>query len=187
MKKLAIGVLLGVAVILSSCATSTVPERVSTSSAGNWEAVLSGGTGDASKLNFVIGFNVVNINGYGTQPLAITNFNFINSTSCFPGLTINGQTTSGGNATGSANLTTNNANQVAGQIILTVTSAQSASSTLTLTSNALSGTNSGGNLTSGAVTGTWTLTSNDSSCPAVPASANATFTLCQNATTCTVI
>jgi hypothetical protein len=183
MKKLAVGVLLGLAIILSSCATSTVNPQIVTSTAGDWEGVLLGGTQDASKLNFVIVFSSININGYGIKPLTITNFNFLNNTSCFPvpkGVT--GQPVSG-----TANLTTNNANQVSGQIIITVTSAPPANSTLILTSDALSGTNSNGNMTAGAVTGTWTLTSSSPSCPAVPKSVNATFTLCQNATTCTVI
>jgi hypothetical protein len=175
MKKFAILILLAVAAILSSCATSTTAPTIQTATTGNWQGILSGGTSDASQLNFVIGFEVINTNGGGNQPLSVTSVNFINNNPCFPA--------NGAGATGSANLSTNNANQVTGTLTLTISSGSG--NTLSLTSTALSGTNSNGNLANGAITGTWTLTGGHPAGCSV--SGNATFTLCQNATACTVI
>ena len=186
MKKLAFLVLLAVAAVVSSCGTKTTPPTTTTTAKGSWEAVLTGGLGDATQLNFVVQFDVTNTNNATTEPLSISGFSFFNNNACF----VSGQTISGSSALG-----TSNSNQVTGSMNFTVTSNVPSGNVLTLTSTALSGTASGGNLSNGAVTGTWTLSGGqgDPSCcvgSGCTASGQETtpgvFTLCQNTTTCTV-
>lgn len=176
MKKLAILTLLALACWVSSCGTtSTVPPPTSTSASGNWEAQLTGGTGPASQLNFVIAFAVTDTNGGSSQPLSISGFSFFNnsSSSCF-------QTPP--TVSGSATLSTSNTNQVSGTMTITVVSAAPAGNVLTLNGTTVTGTASSGKLSNGAVSGTFTL-QGVGSC-SLPTGTATSFTLCQNATTC---
>jgi hypothetical protein len=187
MSKLAILALIVVAAIVSSCGTSTYQRPIQASTSGNWEALLVGGTGEAAKLNFVVGFNVINTNGYAQQRLTVTNFNFLNNNTCF----VSGQAVSG-----YTDLSTDNNGNVTGPppskkipaITLTITSGVPKGNTLTLNTTAFSGLNVNGNLTKGAAIGQWKLTGN-SGCNvnADGNDVNATFTFCQNAITCTVL
>lgn len=175
MKKLAFLMLLGLALLVASCGTSTVPPQTTTSASGNWEAQLIGGTGPASQLNFVIAFKVTDTNGGSSEPLNITGFSFLNNSAgaCFQ----TGETVSG-----TASLTTSNTNQVSGTMSITVVSGVPAGNTLTLTGTTVSGTANNGTLSSGAASGTWSL-SGGTGCT-VPAGVSTSFTLCQSATTC---
>jgi hypothetical protein len=176
MKKLAILILIALGALLA-CGHSNLAPPNETETTGNWEAQLLGGKGEASLLNFVIGFNVHNTNGGTTEPLTITSFGFINLGQCFVTQS----------PAGSADLTTNDENQVTGSMSLTITSRSPLGNTLTLTStNGVTGTATGTTyttMTNGVVTGTWSLTGGqgDAGC-----TGGGTFTMCQNAATCTV-
>ena len=180
MKKLAI--LLAVALELAVCAcgnntpTSTITTQASTAS---WEAQLTGGTGQASLLNFVVSFSVNT-----TGPLDVTGFSFFNQGACFA-TTANSQTVSG-----TTTLTTSNNLTVTGPFSLTIKS-NSNSNSLALTGT-VTGTSNGttttiGTLSNGVVTGTWTLNSSDSACTGGGTSSpSGTFIMCQGAATCSV-
>jgi hypothetical protein len=183
MKKLAILMVLALELAVAGCGTTT-PTTTNTSTSGNWEAQLIGGTGEASKLNFITQFSVTN-----SGPLDFTStfpLRFFNEGACFA-TPVNGPTTS---ESGTAAFTTNTAtDQVIGTLTLTISSSLSANQ-LVLTSypNGLTGTSNGtttttGTLTNGVVVGTWTLTggAGDPSCN-VP---QGTFLMCQGAATCT--
>ncbi|PYX52464.1 MAG: hypothetical protein DMG79_00590, partial [Acidobacteria bacterium] len=71
MKKLAFLVLLALELAVSGCGNSTNSNTTNTSTSGNWEVQFTGGTEEASKLNFVTTFSVTN-----TGPLDITAFSF---------------------------------------------------------------------------------------------------------------
>jgi len=173
MKKLAIPVLLVLAVVLFGC---NIPRTdvTSTSTSGNWIARLTGGTQEASLLNFNTAFNVVN-----GGPLQFTGFSFINHGACFtPGLT--NQT-----YTGTASLITSSNGQVTGTFNMTINSVP-AGNTLTLDGN-LTGVSNGttttvGTLSNGVVVGTWNLTGGqgDASCVGT-----GNFVMCQGSGTCT--
>ena len=121
MKKLALVALLALEFGVCGCGTSGSPATfTNTQATGNWEAQLTGGTDQASLLNFVTTFTVTN-----QGPLDITGFGFFNAGTCFP--TGTGTTFAGSNpaeaVTGSANFGTNVAtNQVTGTLGLTITS-----------------------------------------------------------------
>ena len=178
-KKIAILALLALELAVSSCGTSTPSNTTTTSTSGNWEALLTGGLGDASQLNFVTAFTVTNTNGDGNQPLDITGFGFINAGVCF----VAGETQNG-----SANLITNSTDQITGTMSYIVTSGTPSGNKLTLTGTNVYGTYTGtttttGTLSDGVVTGTWTLTggAGGSGCKG-----SGQFIMCQNAATCTV-
>jgi len=184
MKKLAILAMLALEFAVCGCGANP-PTTVTTTTSGNWEAQLFGGTGPTAQLNFVTSFNVTDTTGITNEPLDITGFGFFNAGSCF---------TLGPTAvteSGTATLNTNSAGQVTGTLNLVVNSTTSGS-VLTLNGN-LTGTSNGtttttGTLSNGVVVGNWTLTpgASDQSC-ATPANANsATFIMCQSAATCTV-
>jgi hypothetical protein len=184
MRGLAIVATLALALGLCACANNTPNTVTNTSTSGNWEAQLISPTGgQASLLNFVVGFNVTN-NG----PLNITGFAFFNQGACFAN-GLNAET-----VTGTASYTTGPTGQVTGTLSLKITSAANGS-VLTLTSNpdGLTGTSNGtttttGTLSNGVAVGTWTLvpggTANSNGCNAVN-SPDATFIMCQNASSCT--
>ena len=134
MKKLAILSLLVLAMTVNGCGNSSTPTTATTTGSGTWEAQLTGGTGDASVLNFVTTFSV---NGDGS--LSVTGFTFLTTGSCF----VSGET-----ATGTSTLTTSGTGVVSGPVSYTVTSGTPAGNTLSL-----SGTENGTT-----ITGTWTLT-----------------------------
>jgi hypothetical protein len=183
MKKLfALGALIALGLWLGGCASRTLtPVNLTAVTSGNWEATLTGGLGEASKLDFLANFQV---NSGGGQ-LDITAFSFINvdSNSCF--YRVQGES-------GSAELTTNVTNQVTGTMIMTIVSASPPGNTLTLSTTAgnglpggeLTGIRNNGAVTNGSVTGNWTLTntSNNSDC-----SGQGTFLMCQGAATCTPV
>jgi hypothetical protein len=180
MKKLAILILLVLELAVSGCGTSSPSTVTNTATSGFWETQLIGGMGEASKLNFVTGFDVTN-----SGPLDVTSFSFFNSSACFAN-GLNGST-----ETGTASFTTNTGtDQVTGQLTFTVTSVTPPGNVLTLTSPAggLTGTSNGtstttGTLSGGIAVGTWQLTggSGDASC-----TGQGTFTMCQATATCTV-
>src|ERR1017187_820192 len=93
MKKLAILMLLALELAVSGCGSSTSSTNVTnTSTSGNWEVQLTGGTAEASKLNFVTAFSVTD-----SGPLDITGFSFINAGACFAnGLNASTETGSAG-------------------------------------------------------------------------------------------
>ena len=181
MKKLAILMLLALELAVSGCGTSSPSTITNTSTTGFWESQLIGGTGEASKLNFVTEFNVEN-----SGPLDVTSFSFINDGACFAN-GLNGST-----EVGTASFTTNTGtDQVTGQLSFIVTSVTPPGNVLTLTSSTggLTGTSNGtttttGTLSGGVAVGKWQLTggAGDPSC----ANQSGTFTMCQAAATCTV-
>lgn len=175
MKKFALVALLAVELAVCGCGTSGAPSTITnTQATGNWEAQLTGGTEQASLLNFVTTFTVTN-----SGPLDIIGFGFFNSGACF---------STGANAeteNGSASFTTSSTNSVTGTLDLTITSANTGAS-LALTGD-LTGTSNGtttttGKLSNGVVVGTWSLTPGNSACTGT---ASGTFIMCQDKATCT--
>ena len=178
MKKLAMLALLAVGLAVCGCGNSTPKNSNTTTAGGSWEALLSGGTGAASQLNFVTTFTVTDTTGVSNQPLDITGFSFFNDGACFA----NGVGTS--TETGTATLNTSGTNSVTGTLNFTVTSVTPGGNTLSLTGN-LTGTSNGtttttGTLSSGVVSGTWNLTGGQG------CTGGGTFIMCQGANTCTV-
>ena len=180
MKKLAILFVLAPALFVCACGGRTVTPTPTTQTNGNWEAQLTNGSGQSSLLNFVVAFSVNN-----TGPLNIAGLSFFNQNSCFQ-TGLNTETESG-----TATLSTSNAETVSGPFTLTVTAA--GTGTKLILNGTISGTSNGtttstGTLSSGSVVGTWYLepgANADSSCVGIPQSNNATFIMCQGATTCT--
>jgi hypothetical protein len=174
MKKVAL-LVLALELAVCGCGNSTPSNTTNTTTSGQWEASLTGGTGEATKLGFVTQFSVTN-----TGPLTITGFGFFNNGACFaPGVNTE-------NETGSASLVTGSTNQVTGTLTYTVTSISPPGNTLTLNGN-LTGTSNGtttttGTLSNGVVQGTWTLTggAGDPSC-----TGDGTFLMCQGSNHCT--
>ena len=178
MKKLAILALLALELAISGCGSSTPSNTTTTTANGNWEALLSGGTGQASKLNFVTTFTVTDTTGVSNQALDITGFSFFNQGACFA----NGVGAS--TETGTATLNTSSADAVTGTLTFTVKSVSPAGNTLTLTGD-LTGTSNGtttttGTLSNGVVSGNWQLTGGPS------CAGGGSFIMCQGANTCTV-
>lgn len=178
MKTFAVLSLLAVAFAVSSCGNSTNRNTTTTTASGNWEALLTGGTGAASQLNFVAAFTVTDTTGVANEPLDITGFSFFNSGACFA----TGAGTS--TETGSATLSATSTGTVSGTMAFTVTSVTPAGNVLTLNGTNVTGTSSGtvgttGTLSNGVVTGTWTLAGGDTSC-----TGTGSFIMCQNAATC---
>jgi hypothetical protein len=175
MKKLFL-IVLALELAVCGCGGNTNATTTNTSTTGNWEAQLTGGTEQASLLNFTVAFSVTN-----SGPLNITGFSFFNAGACFAN-GVNGSTQNG-----TATLTTSATDTVTGTLNLAVNSVTPAGNSLTLTGN-LTGTSNGttttnGTLSNGVVVGTWTLTGGqgDPSC-----TGSGPFLMCQNATTCTV-
>jgi len=176
MKKLAVMALLALELAVCGCGTSGGSSNTAnTEASGNWEAQLTGGTDQASLLNFVTTFTVTN-----SGPLNITGFAFFNSGACFA-TGANAET-----ATGSASFTTSSTNSVTGTLTLTVTSTTNGS-VLTLQTGTLTGTSNGtttttGKLSNGVVVGNWTLTpgSGATGCN----TGQGSYILCQGKATC---
>jgi hypothetical protein len=177
MKKLSLLALLALEFAVFGCGTSNNNSTTTnTQATGNWEAQMTGGTDQASLLNFVTTFTVTN-NG----PLDITGFGFFNAGACFATGT-NAET-----ASGNASFTTSSTNSVTGTLNLTITSSSNGS-VLTLNPGALTGTSNGtttttGTLSNGVVIGTWSITpgSGTTGCN----SGSGTYILCQDKATCT--
>jgi hypothetical protein len=183
MKKVAL-LMLALELAVCGCGSNNPSTTTTTQANGLWEASLSGGLGEASKLGFTTQFTVTP-NAAGTaEPLDITGFGFFNNGACFA-TDVNGITEE--NETGTATITTNTGtDQVTGTLTFAVQSISPPGNTLTLTGN-LTGTSNGtttttGTLTNGVVQGTWTLTggAGDDSC-----TGGGSFLMCQGARTCT--
>jgi hypothetical protein len=176
MNKLAILIVLALELAVCGCGSSnTTNTTTNTSTAGNWEAQLTGGTGQASLLNFVVEFSVTN-----SGPLNITRLSFFNAGACF-GTNVNSST-----ETGTATLSTSSTNAVTGTVSLAINSVTPAGNTLTL-DGTLTGTSNGtttttGTLSNGVVVGTWKLTGS-SDCSAGDTTTG-TFVMCQGKSTC---
>ena len=173
MKKFALPTLLALAIAIAGCGNPPT-NLVSTSTAGNWEAQMVGGTGAASQLNFVTAFSVKDIG-----PLDITAFGFFNAGSCFT------NNVDDNNENGSATIITSGTGTVTGTLTYNVISRSIAGNSLSLTGN-LTGNSNGtigttGTLTNGVVVGTWTLTGGTGCTGA------GTFTMCQGTATCSVL
>ena len=137
MKKLVFLLVLALELALCGCGTHTIANTVpSTTTSGSWEAQVTGGTDQASLLNFVTAFSLNNNNTVTSGPLTITGFGFINAGKCFAN-GINGST-----ETGNATLVTNTADQVTGNLSFKIVSVTPAGNTLSMTGN-LTGTSSG--------------------------------------------
>lgn len=178
MKKVAILLALAMELAVLGCGTNVPSTVTNTSTTGNWEAQLINATGQASLLNFVVGFNVLN-----SGPLNVTGFAFFNQGACFSlGANANKQA---GNASFTTNISTG---QVTGTLSLTVTS-NTNGNVLELTSlkDGLTGISNGttttlGTLSNGVVVGTWTLKPDPKATGC--ASQTGTFLMCQGAATC---
>lgn len=174
MKKLALAAMLALELAICGCGTSGgTPDTTNTQATGNWEAQLTGGTDQASLLNFVTSFTVTN-----SGPLNVTGFGFFNSGACFA------TGTNAEKVSGNADFTTSSTNSVTGTLDLTITSSTTGSSlklsgTLTGTSNG--STTTTGTLSNGVVVGNWTLAAGGSNCSGTQ---QGTFTMCQGKATC---
>jgi hypothetical protein len=181
MKKLAVLLVLALELAVAGCATNTTQSTTpGTVTNGSWEAQLTGGTEQASLLNFVTAFSLNNNGTITSGPLTITAFGFINAGKCFA----NGL--DGSTESGKATLNTNVAGQVTGTLDFQVLSTTPSGNTLTLQGN-LTGTSNGtptsvGTLSNGVVVGSWSLTGGkgDPSC-----AGGGNFLMCQGTNTCT--
>jgi hypothetical protein len=189
MKQAALVVALALQLAALSCGNSVPYNTIATSTTGNWEAKLLGGTGQAAELNFVVGIQLTN--NFGTvEPIVASGLGFFNSTQCFLPSDVNGATSV--NVNGNAEFTASSSDVVTGTLSLTINSIQPSGNTLVLTASppagGLSGTSSGttstvGTLSNGVAWGTWQLTggAGDSSCVG-----SGTFLMCQAGVTCTI-
>ncbi|HEY1678026.1 MAG TPA: hypothetical protein VGG04_09995 [Candidatus Sulfotelmatobacter sp.] len=169
MKKLAL-IVLALELAVCGCGNSTPTVNNNTKTTGNWAAFLSGGTAQASLLNFVVSFSVEN-----SGPLEFTAppISFFNQGACF-GTSVNDETLNG-----TAALNTANGGTVTGTLnlnIISTTNSNTLSLTGALTGNSNGTTTSVGNLTNGVVVGTWTLSggAGDPSC-----TGSGSFEMCQ--------
>ncbi len=181
MKKLAVLVVLALELAVAGCGTNTTQSTTpGTVTNGSWEAELTGGTEQASLLNFVTTFSLNNNETITSGPLTITAFGFINVGKCFA----NGFANS--TESGTATLNTNVAGQVTGTLNFQVVSTNPPGNKLTL-KGTVTGTSNGtstnvGTLSNGVVVGSWTLAGGkgDSSCQGA-----GDFLMCQGTNTCT--
>jgi len=162
MKRFAVVALLALELTLGGCGGSSTTNTATTTASGTWQAVLTGGVGEAATLSFVTEFTV---NGDGS--LSVSNIEFITggTDSCFQ---------SGATASGSLMVTTTN-NIVTGPLSFTVQSGVPAGNTLTLT-----GTENGST-----ITGTWSLAGSADCTDSGTAGPTRSFTMCQGSGTCT--
>jgi hypothetical protein len=195
MKKFAILAMLALEIAVGGCAYETPVGAVTTSTSGNWEAQLFGGTGPTAQLNFVTSFSVTTFTGQSNQALDITGFGFYNANPCF-------EVSSGSTSVtqvGTAILNTNYAGQVTGNLTYTINSTVN-SNVLALTTQPVNGfpaggvmgtsngtTTTTGTMSNGVAWGTWTLTSSDPAClPSGTPSVSGTFVMCQGTNSCTI-
>jgi hypothetical protein len=183
MKKLAFLLALALELAVCGCASNTIANTTpATTTKGSWEAQLTGGTDQASLLNFVTTFSLNNNNTVTSGPLTITSFSFFNAGKCFA---IGTTSAPGSTETGDATLVTSSADQVTGSLSFKVVSLTPSGNTLTMSGN-LTGTSNGtttttGTLSNGVVVGTWTLTggAGDPTC-----SGSGNFIMCQGTSPC---
>lgn len=178
MKQLMSLALLATAAVLSSCGSNHTP-KLPTSA--DWEAQLTGGTGPAATLNFLLNFNPSVTNGNSGQNANIGQFSFLKANSCFPVSIVSA----------SLNLANDlSTSQVRGSIVLTVKSETGNILTLSAAppTGELIATSKNGVLTNGVVNGSWWLTpgssSSETACAAGSATSPLPFTMCQNAASC---
>jgi hypothetical protein len=183
MKRLFFLVPLAMAFAIVSCSTTPPSNNnLTTSTSGNWEARLTGGTGQESLLDFVVTFSVTDTSTtQPNEPLDITALSFYNQGACFA---LGDDEES---ETGTVTLNTASTGQVTGTMNLNIGSASNGTllqlnGNVTGTSN--STTTTTGTLSDGVVSGTWTLTpgATATGCSA----ATGDFLMCQGAATCTV-
>src|ERR1700739_3783151 len=113
MKRFVILALLALEAAVCGCGHTTPTNNITTTTSGNWEAQLIGGTGAASQLNFVTAFSVTDTTGASNQSLDITGFSFINAGACFA----NG--TNASTEAGAATLNTSSTGAVTGSLNFT--------------------------------------------------------------------
>jgi len=180
MKKLGILFVLALELAVCGCGNTTPTSTTTTTSANsNWEANLIDGKGQASLLNFVVGFSVSQ-----SGPLTVTGISFFNAGACFA------TGSNAENVAGTATLITGSTDTVTGTLTMTVTSTTNGSvltlgtsqnpATLTGTSNGTTTTT--GTLSNGVVVGSWSLTPGSSTTGCN--SGGGTFVMCQGAATC---
>jgi hypothetical protein len=187
MKKFALLAIPALLLVIPACSGGAPPNTITTTSSGEWEAQLLGGTGPTSQMSFVTAFTVTNFTGETAQGLDITSFGFFNSGPCFAtGLTAQSET-------GSATINTSTTGQVTGSMTYIVTSNTNPGTVLTLTAaspnGGVSGTSNGttttnGTLTDGVIWGTWNLATSDSTCAS--GASSGTFIMCQGTASCTI-
>ena len=184
MKKLAFLVALAVQLAVCGCGYNAPSNDVTTTTNGDWEATLTGGTGPTSQMNFVVDFSVTDTTGQASEPLDITSFSFFNQGSCF----ITGYDQEAVN--GTATVSTAMDGTVTGTVTLNITNPPTGA-VLTLTGN-LTGTSNGtptteGTLSNGVVVGSWTMTpgSGPAACSTPTNNPQPPFLMCQGAATCT--
>jgi PBP1b-binding outer membrane lipoprotein LpoB len=141
MKEVAIVLLL--AVVLTGCSNTSTTVPVSSGSV--WATEMVGGSGTSSGFSFNLQFTLSGTN------MNISNFELINSDTCFGANTVT--------AAGTLDITANSDNQVSGTMSFTLSSA--AGDVVTLASSSVTGTGStasnGAPLTGGVIKGMWTL------------------------------
>jgi hypothetical protein len=179
MKQPALFALLAIAALLTSCGSNHIPKSATNA---NWQAELTGGTGPAAALNFLVTFNLSVMNGNFGQSANIDTFSFIKPNQCFSDAPI---------VVASVDLTNNvNTNQINGSIVLTIKSQTGNVLTLSAVppSGELTATSNKGVLANGVANGSWWLTpgsgSSNSACSAGSAASPLPFTMCQNVTSC---
>lgn len=167
MKKIAILGLLAFELMVGGCSGNNATTTDVAASGLKWSAVLAGGSGENSALDFVTTFTI-----NGDNSLNITGFSFLTTERCF---------VSAPSETGTTTLTVNGSNQVTGPFGYTITSSSPAGDVLTLTGT-VSGTQNGSTLTGGTITGTWSLsTPSGSSCsPGQCCGGDGSFTMTQS-------
>jgi hypothetical protein len=184
MKKLAVlavPVVLALLLMVGACNT-TPTSNITTTTNGNWEATLNGGTGASSLMNFVVTFSLTAYTGQSSQALDITGFSFFNAGGCFtPGEDQQ-------SVSGSATLSTASTGAVTGTVNLTISAGNGTQ--LSLVNGSLTGTSNGtttttGTLSDGVIVGTWTITPGTGVSGCTTPS-NPTFVMCQGAATCTI-
>jgi hypothetical protein len=147
-----VAILLLMVLMLNGCSSM---RTLQSTTSGNWQAVMFGGTGPASGFSFITEFTVNGNNALNVSSFQFLTVNTGGSASCFP---INGGTVGGS----IANYVVNTNDTVTGDLTFTVTSG---GNTLTLTGT-LTGTatvtgtppNTSTTLTSATVTGLWSVT-----------------------------
>ncbi|HEY1657141.1 MAG TPA: hypothetical protein VGG14_02245 [Candidatus Sulfotelmatobacter sp.] len=166
MRAVATCLLLALVLWATGCSNTNQP-NAQNDAGGVWQAALTGGSGTSSGFSFVVEFAISTAGG----GLSVSNFQFLNTSGCFPSVT--GATPSGT----LADLTFNSADQLTGGTFsFTV---PDNGNTLTLTSTGISGTLSGSSISGATITGTWALQGSGSGCT----NTSGQFTMTQSSST----
>lgn len=147
-----VAILLLMAIMLDGCSST---RTLQSTTSGIFQAVMYGGTGDASGFSFITQFTLNSDFTLNVSSFQFLTENSVGNNPCFP---INGGTVSGK----IANYVVNTNDTVTGNLTFVV---KSGGNTLTLTGAVTgtatvtgTGTNTSTTLTSASVTGTWSLT-----------------------------